>query len=199
MAPPLPSSDVGGVGGWGRAPDRQRERPGRGILVVGVPPTAEEEEEGAMGEYCAAAAAAEGEQPVAESVLPLPPPLARYLYGDYDRCSTKQVSSRTSTAASPSTRGYKASKYASRGVYSMKTDVFNFGVLVLVIISGRKNTIIDKRGDIVGDLVREDWHMWKEQRLHELVDPFLAGGYKVAEIRKCSHVAMPCAQEDPAD
>uniref|UniRef100_A0A453JJ09 Protein kinase domain-containing protein n=1 Tax=Aegilops tauschii subsp. strangulata TaxID=200361 RepID=A0A453JJ09_AEGTS len=97
------------------------------------------------------------------------------------------------------TSGYKASKYASRGVYSMKTDVFNFGVLVLVIISGRKNTIIDKRGDIVGDLVREDWHMWKEQRLHELVDPFLAGGYKVAEIRKCSHVAMPCAQEDPAD
>ena len=41
--------------------------------------------------------------------------------------------------------------------------------------------------------------MWKEQRLHELVDPFLAGGYKVAEIRKCSHVAMLCAQEDPAD
>lgn len=44
-----------------------------------------------MGEYCAAAAA-EGEQPVAVAVLPLPPAVAaRYLYGDYDRCSTKQV------------------------------------------------------------------------------------------------------------
>lgn len=41
--------------------------------------------------------------------------------------------------------------------------------------------------------------MWKEQRLHEHVDPLLADGYKVAEITKCSHVAMPCAQEDPAD
>uniref|UniRef100_A0A453DND6 Uncharacterized protein n=1 Tax=Aegilops tauschii subsp. strangulata TaxID=200361 RepID=A0A453DND6_AEGTS len=45
-----------------------------------------------MGEYCApaAAAVAEGEQPVAVAVLPLPP-AARYQYGDYDRCSTKQV------------------------------------------------------------------------------------------------------------
>nr|BAJ89292.1 predicted protein [Hordeum vulgare subsp. vulgare] len=47
-----------------------------------------------MGEYCAAAAAAaEGEQPVAVVPLPLPQgaAAARYLYGDYDRCSTKQV------------------------------------------------------------------------------------------------------------
>jgi hypothetical protein len=45
--------------------------------------------------------------------------------------------------------GYKAPEYASRGVYSTKTDVFSFGVLVLVIISGRKNTIL------VGDIVRD--------------------------------------------
>ena len=42
-----------------------------------------------MGKYCTAAAAAvEGEQPVMVSV---PPPLTRYLYGDYVRCSIKQV------------------------------------------------------------------------------------------------------------
>jgi interleukin-1 receptor-associated kinase 1 len=51
--------------------------------------------------------------------------------------------------------GYKAPEYASRGVYSLKTDVFSFGILVLVIISGRKNTILDKRGDTIGDLVRD--------------------------------------------
>ncbi|VAH18331.1 unnamed protein product [Triticum turgidum subsp. durum] len=95
--------------------------------------------------------------------------------------------------------GYKAPEYASRGVYSMKTDVFSFGVLVLVIISGRKNTILDKRGDTVGDLVRDAWHMWKDQRLHELVDPLLGVGYEVAEITKCTQVALLCAQEDPAD
>ncbi|VAH42944.1 unnamed protein product [Triticum turgidum subsp. durum] len=97
------------------------------------------------------------------------------------------------------TSGYKAPEYASRGVYSTKIDVFSFGVFVLVIISGQKNTILDKRGDTVGDLVRDAWHMWKDQRLHELVDPLLGDRYEVAEITRCAQVALLCAQEDPAD
>uniref|UniRef100_A0A453SRY8 non-specific serine/threonine protein kinase n=2 Tax=Aegilops tauschii subsp. strangulata TaxID=200361 RepID=A0A453SRY8_AEGTS len=52
------------------------------------------------------------------------------------------------------TSGYIAPEYAPRGVYSLKTDVFSFGILVLETISGRKNTILDNRGDTVGgDLV----------------------------------------------
>ena len=31
-------------------------------------------------------------------------------------------------------------EYAMNGVYSTKSDVFSFGVLLLEIISGRKNT-----------------------------------------------------------
>ena len=41
--------------------------------------------------------------------------------------------------------------------------------------------------------------MWKDQRLHELVDPLLGDRYEVAEITKCTQVALLCAQEDPAD
>ena len=41
--------------------------------------------------------------------------------------------------------------------------------------------------------------MWKDQRLHELVDPLLGDGYEVAEIIRCAQVALLCAQEDPAD
>ena len=51
--------------------------------------------------------------------------------------------------------GYMAPEYAMRGHYSIKSDVFSFGILVLVIISGRKNTILNKQGDTVGDLVRD--------------------------------------------
>ena len=36
--------------------------------------------------------------------------------------------------------GYMSSKYAMHGRYSVKSDVFSFGVLVLEIISGKKNT-----------------------------------------------------------
>jgi hypothetical protein len=39
--------------------------------------------------------------------------------------------------------GYMAPEYASRGLYSIKIDVFGFGVLALVIISGRKNRILE--------------------------------------------------------
>jgi hypothetical protein len=51
--------------------------------------------------------------------------------------------------------GYIAPEYASRGLYSVKIDVFGFGVLALVIISGRKNIILEEQGDTVGNLVRD--------------------------------------------
>ncbi|XP_037458133.1 putative cysteine-rich receptor-like protein kinase 20 [Triticum dicoccoides] len=97
------------------------------------------------------------------------------------------------------TSGYIAPEYASRGVYSLKTDVFSFGILVLETISRRKNTILDKRGDTVGDLVRDAWCIWKDRRLHELVDRSLGDRYEVTEIKRCAQVALLCAQEDPVD
>ncbi|KAM3193196.1 hypothetical protein ACQJBY_070025 [Aegilops geniculata] len=118
-------------------------------------------------------------------------------FGSARALSSDVAEERTSRVVG--TSGYIAPEYASRGVYSMKTDVFSFGVLVLVIISGRKNTILNKQGDTVGDLVRDAWCMWKDQRLHVLVDPLLGDGYEVAEITKCTQVALLCAQEDPAD
>ncbi len=36
-------------------------------------------------------------------------------------------------------RGYLAPEYATRGQLSEKVDVFSFGVLVLEIVTGRKN------------------------------------------------------------
>ena len=41
--------------------------------------------------------------------------------------------------------------------------------------------------------------MWKDQRLHELVDPLLGDRYEVMEIMRCAQVALLCAQEDPAN
>ncbi|XBI40484.1 hypothetical protein VPH35_125070 [Triticum aestivum] len=99
------------------------------------------------------------------------------------------------------TSGYIAPEYASRGVYSLKTDAFSFGILVLETISRRKNTILDKRGDTVGDLVRDAWCIWKDRRLHELVDRSLGHGYDIAEVVMYAQVALLllCAQEDPVD
>ena len=36
--------------------------------------------------------------------------------------------------------GYMSPEYAVEGLFSMKSDVFSFGVLLLEIVSGKKNT-----------------------------------------------------------
>lgn len=36
--------------------------------------------------------------------------------------------------------GYMSPEYAMDGLYSVKSDVFSFGVMVLEIICGKKNT-----------------------------------------------------------
>ena len=36
--------------------------------------------------------------------------------------------------------GYMAPEYASEGLFSIKSDVFSFGVLVLEILSGKRNS-----------------------------------------------------------
>ena len=37
-------------------------------------------------------------------------------------------------------RGYMSPEYAMGGIFSEKSDVFSFGVLILEIVSGEKNT-----------------------------------------------------------
>jgi hypothetical protein len=39
----------------------------------------------------------------------------------------------------PTRSGYMSPEYAMDGIFSVKSDVFSFGVLVLEIVSGRKN------------------------------------------------------------
>lgn len=37
--------------------------------------------------------------------------------------------------------GYMSPEYAMKGIFSVKSDVFSFGVLLLEIVTGRKNTV----------------------------------------------------------
>ena len=48
--------------------------------------------------------------------------------------------------------GYMAPEYAMHGQFSVKSDVFSFGVLVLEIVSGQKNNCF-RNGESVEDLV----------------------------------------------
>ncbi|KAL5839950.1 hypothetical protein ACOSQ4_012558 [Xanthoceras sorbifolium] len=43
--------------------------------------------------------------------------------------------------------GYVPPEYARRGIYSTKSDVYNFGVLLLQIVSGKKVSILYGEND----------------------------------------------------
>lgn len=49
--------------------------------------------------------------------------------------------------------GYMAPEYAWNGRFSVKTDVFSFGVLILEIVSGQKNNRAQTNKEVEESLV----------------------------------------------
>ncbi|KAL6562208.1 hypothetical protein OROGR_003215 [Orobanche gracilis] len=97
------------------------------------------------------------------------------------------------------TFGYMAPEYAMHGQFSVKSDVFSFGVLVLEIVSGQKNICI-LRGDNVEDLLSFAWKNWRDKTAVNMVDPCLRSGSGTTnEILRCIHIALLCVQENAAD
>ncbi|KAL7142758.1 hypothetical protein ABFS83_08G145300 [Erythranthe nasuta] len=93
------------------------------------------------------------------------------------------------------TYGYMSPEYAMEGLFSVKSDVFAFGVLMLEIISGQKNTGF--YGSAYLSLLGYAWNLWENERGLELVDP-------VIEIPSCAplryiQIGLLCVQESPAD
>jgi serine/threonine protein kinase len=76
--------------------------------------------------------------------------------------------SHISTMHVAGTRGYLAPEYAARGQLTIKVDVYSFGVLLLEIISGRKN--IDHNLPLDIYLVEKAWKLHREGNLIDIVD-----------------------------
>ncbi|THG05315.1 hypothetical protein TEA_016001 [Camellia sinensis var. sinensis] len=94
------------------------------------------------------------------------------------------------------TYGYMSPEYAVHGHFSVKSDVFSFGVLVLEIISGKKNSEF-YHSDYADDLLSYAWKLWKDERPLEMMDPTLEGSYSRNEVTRCIHIGLLCVQEDP--
>ncbi|KAG5246805.1 Cysteine-rich RLK [Salix suchowensis] len=96
------------------------------------------------------------------------------------------------------TYGYMSPEYAMEGLYSMKSDVFSYGVLVLEVISGRKNNdYYDESAS--QNLIAHAWDLWNEGKALEIVDSALGETYPAPEILKFIQVGLLCVQESPED
>ncbi|EOY19894.1 Cysteine-rich RLK (RECEPTOR-like protein kinase) 25, putative [Theobroma cacao] len=95
------------------------------------------------------------------------------------------------------TYGYMAPEYAMHGQFSVKSDIFSFGVLILEIVNGQRNICFHDR-DNVEDLLSYAWKNWREGTTLNLIDPSLKVSSK-AEITRCIHIALLCVQENVVD
>ncbi|XWS30378.1 hypothetical protein CRYUN_Cryun24cG0112200 [Craigia yunnanensis] len=94
------------------------------------------------------------------------------------------------------TFGYMAPEYIAKGRLTEKVDVYSFGVLVLEIISGVKNTKI--KSEIFFDtLVTDAWKHFQSNTTSKIIDESL-GSEDVEEIKREIQLGLLCTQAKPA-
>ncbi|GLT37913.1 hypothetical protein SLA2020_121960 [Shorea laevis] len=95
------------------------------------------------------------------------------------------------------TYGYMAPEYALEGIFSVKSDVFSFGVLLLEILSGKKNTGFYQTNSL--NLLGYAWDLWTSGRPLELMDPGLRDISSANEMLRYINVGLLCVQERATD
>ncbi|CAN0855532.1 G-type lectin S-receptor-like serine/threonine-protein kinase At4g27290 [Linum grandiflorum] len=117
--------------------------------------------------------------------------MARSFGGDNTEGNTNRV---------VGTYGYMAPEYAADGLFSVKSDVFSFGILVLEIISRKKS-----RGfyhtDQNMNLSGYAWRLWKEGKALQIMDSVLEeeSCENVSQVMKCIHIGLLCVQNRADD
>ncbi|XP_058071415.1 cysteine-rich receptor-like protein kinase 10 [Magnolia sinica] len=89
--------------------------------------------------------------------------MARIFGGNQSEVNTNRV---------VGTYGYMAPEDAMRGLFSVKSDVYSVGVLLLEIVSGKRNTSLNFP-EHAQSLLTYTWRLWRDRRAMEMVDPFL--------------------------
>ncbi|CAH1449877.1 unnamed protein product [Lactuca virosa] len=115
--------------------------------------------------------------------------MARSFGGNESQANTQRV---------VGTYGYMSPEYALDGVFSFKSDVFSFGVLVLEIVSGKRNRgFIHSEHD--NNLLGHAWRMHNEGRSMELIDTSLSQSSNSSEVIRSIMVGLLCVQQSPND
>ncbi|KAK3431759.1 hypothetical protein EUGRSUZ_E03649 [Eucalyptus grandis] len=113
--------------------------------------------------------------------------MARAFRGDQLPDKTKRV---------VGTYGYMSPEYAIDGIFSTKSDVFSFGVLVLEIISGRRNREFHHH-DHNFNLLGHAWKLWLQGEATELIDKQMEDSFPRSEAIRCIQIGLLCVQQRP--
>ncbi|KAB1199032.1 hypothetical protein CJ030_MR0G028240 [Morella rubra] len=96
------------------------------------------------------------------------------------------------------TFGYVPPEYIRKGVYSIKSDIYSFGILLLQIIGGKRT------GSYYGpdenlNLLEYAYELWKEGKGMDFMDPSLDDTLSSFKLIRCLQIALLCIQEDAND
>ncbi|PKA48105.1 Cysteine-rich receptor-like protein kinase 2 [Apostasia shenzhenica] len=110
--------------------------------------------------------------------------LVKLLPGDQSHLSTNFAG----------TLGYTAPEYAIHGQLTEKVDTYSFGVVILEIISGRKNS--DPKFETANQYLLEwVWKLYEEDDLGKVIDKSLdPEEYKLEEVNRVLKIALICTQ-----
>ncbi|KAB5569089.1 hypothetical protein DKX38_002882 [Salix brachista] len=81
--------------------------------------------------------------------------------------------------------GYLAPEYTTTGRFTEKSDVYAFGMIVLQILSGKRN---------ITQLIR---HAAESCRYEDFIDANLGGNFSESEADKLGRIALRCTNESP--
>ncbi|KAL5206167.1 hypothetical protein ABZP36_034376 [Zizania latifolia] len=96
------------------------------------------------------------------------------------------------------TNGYMAPEYLMHGALSTKADVFSFGVLVLEIVSGRKNsTFVPPPDSDADNLLDHAWSLYRKGRSMELLDAAVKSSAVQEKVELLVRIGLLCVQDDP--
>ncbi|XP_070007834.1 G-type lectin S-receptor-like serine/threonine-protein kinase SD1-1 [Nicotiana sylvestris] len=115
--------------------------------------------------------------------------LAKSFGGDQMEGKTKRVIG---------TYGYMSPEYTADGKYSVKSDVFSIGVIILEIISGRRNRKF-RHLEHHHNLLGHAWLLWNEGKALELMDERLEESFSESQVLRCIQVGLLCVQKLPED
>ncbi|PKU59766.1 cysteine-rich receptor-like protein kinase 15 [Dendrobium catenatum] len=96
------------------------------------------------------------------------------------------------------TFGYMAPEYAMRGMFSTKSDVFSYGMVVLEIITGRRNGSFIELGNAL-NLQTYVWQHWNQGKAEEVIDQGLGGQYQLEDVLRCINIGLLCIQAEPME
>ncbi|CAL5436371.1 unnamed protein product [Camellia sinensis] len=115
--------------------------------------------------------------------------LARTFGGDQSSSTTRRV---------VGTYRYMSPEYVIDGLFSIKSDVFSFGVMILEILSGKSNRRFH-HPDHNFNLLGHAWTLWIEGKACELLDPLVEGSFSMSEVLRCIQIGLLCVQKCPKD